>query len=114
KYDHVVIACGAESNLGIIPGMTEHAFAFKVMRDVIDLRQHVVHQMENAEAAIDREIRRWHLSFIIVGAGFSGVEVAGELNELVRSSTRFYRNFRKEDVTVSLVHPHDVILPEFA
>src|SRR3989449_670046 len=40
-YDHVVIACGAESNLAIIPGMTEHAFAFKVMRDAIDLRQHV-------------------------------------------------------------------------
>jgi len=32
-YDHVVLACGAESNLGIIPGMSDHAFAFKVMRD---------------------------------------------------------------------------------
>ena len=113
-YDHVVLACGAESNLGIIPGMTEHAFAFKVMRDAIDLRQHVVHQMENAEAATDAERRQWHLSFVIVGAGFSGVEVAGEVNELVRSSTRFYRNFRKEDVTVTLVHSQDQILPEVA
>src|SRR5246500_5944364 len=113
-YDHVVVACGAESNLGIIPGMTDHAFAFKVMRDAIDLRQHIVRQMEFAEAATDPDLRRWHLSFIIVGAGFSGVEVAGEMNELVRSSTRFYRNFRKEDVTVSLVHTRDVILPEVA
>jgi NADH:ubiquinone reductase (H+-translocating) len=113
-YDHVVIACGAESNLSIIPGMTEHAFAFKVMRDAIDLRQHIVSQMEQAEAANDPERRRWHLSFIIVGAGFSGVEVAGEINELVRSSTRFYHNFRKEDVVVSLVHPKDHILPEVA
>src|SRR5258706_9922242 len=111
-YDHVAIACGAESNLGIIPGMSEHAFAFKVMRDAIDLRQHVVHQMEYAEATTDPDLRRWHLSFIIVGAGFSGVEVAGEINELVRSSTRFYRNFRKEDVVVSLVHSQDQILPE--
>ena len=113
-YDHVVIACGAESNLGIIPGMSEHAFAFKVMRDAIDLRQHVVHQMEYAEATTDPDLRRWHLCFIIVGAGFSGVEVAGEINELVRSSTRFYRNFRKEDVVVSLVHSQDQILPEVA
>ena len=113
-YDHVVIACGAESNLSIIPGMTEHAFAFKVLRDAVDLRQHMVRQMEEAEAATDPERRRWNLSFIVVGAGFSGVEVAGEMNELVRSSTRFYRNFHKEDVTVSLVHPHDVILPEVA
>src|SRR5260221_6695234 len=103
-YDHVVIACGAESNLGIIPGMTDHAFAFKVMRDAILLRQHIVRQMESAEATTDPDLRRWHLRFIIVGAGFSGVEVAGEINELVRSSTRFYRNFRKEDVVVSLVH----------
>ena len=114
RYDHVVIACGAESNLGIIPGMTEHAFAFKVMRDAIDLRQHIVHQLEYAEAASDPDRRRWHLSFILVGAGFSGVEVAGEVNELVRSSTRFYRNFRKEDVRVTMVHSQDQILPEVA
>jgi len=113
-YDHVVLACGADSNLGIIPGMTDHAFAFKVMRDAIDLRQHVVRQMERAEATTDPERRRWFLHFIIVGAGFSGVEVAGELNELVRSSTRFYRNFREKDVIVTMVHSQDQILPEVA
>jgi NADH:ubiquinone reductase (H+-translocating) len=114
QFDHVVLACGAESNLGIIPGMSEHAFPFKVMRDAIELRQHVVHQMENAEAETDAERRRWHLSFVIVGAGFSGVEVGGEINELVRSSTRFYRNFKKEDVKVTLVHSQGQILPEVA
>jgi NADH:ubiquinone reductase (H+-translocating) len=113
-YDHVVIACGAESNLGIIPGMTEHAFPFKVMRDAIELRQHVVRQMEQAEATADPDRQRRHLSFIVVGAGFSGVEVAGEINELVRSSTRFYRNFKKKDVVVTLVHSQDHILPEVA
>jgi NADH:ubiquinone reductase (H+-translocating) len=113
-YDHVVIACGAESNLGIIPGMTEYAFPFKVMRDAIELRQHIVRQMEQAEAVTDPDRQRWHLSFIVVGAGFSGVEVAGEINELVRSSTRFYRNFRKEDVVVTMVHSQDQILPEVA
>ena len=112
QYDHVVIACGAESNLGIIPGMSEHAFAFKVMSDAIYLRQHIVQQMEHAEAASDPDRRRWLLNFIIVGAGFSGTEVAGEVNELVRSSTRFYRNFREEDVVVTMVHSQDQILPE--
>jgi NADH:ubiquinone reductase (H+-translocating) len=113
-YDHVVVACGAESNLGIIPGMTEHAFGFKVMRDAIELRQHIVRRMEQAESVSDADVRRQHLSFIVVGAGFSGVEVAGEINELVRSSTRFYRNFRKEDVVVTMVHSQDQVLPEVA
>jgi len=84
------------------------------MRDAIELRQHVVRQMELAEASSDPERRRCLLSFIVVGAGFSGVEVAGEVNELVRSSTRFYRNFRKEDVLVTVVHSQDQILPEVA
>ena len=113
-FDHVVVACGADSNLAIIPGMTEHAFAFKVMRDAIDLRQHIVRQMEKAEATADPVRRRHYLSFIIVGAGFSGVEVGGEINELVRSSTRFYHNFHKEDVKVTLVHSQDQVLPEVA
>lgn len=113
-YDQVVIACGAEGNLSIIPGMTEHAFGFKVMSDAIELRRHIVAQMEQAETTRDPQRRRWHLSFIIVGAGFSGVEAAGEINELVRSSTRFYHNFRKSDLVVSLIHPKDQILPEVA
>jgi NADH:ubiquinone reductase (H+-translocating) len=113
-YDHLVVACGAESNLGIIPGMTDHAFGFKVMRDAIELRQHVVHQMEHAEAATDSDQRRGHLSFIIVGAGFSGIELAGEINELVRGSTRFYNNFRRQDVAVTVVHSQAQILPEVA
>lgn len=111
-YDHVVVACGAESNLGIIPGMTDHAFPFKVMRDAVELRQHIVQQMELAEACSDPERFRSLLSFIVVGGGFSGVEVAGEINELVRSSTRFYRNFRKQDVVVTIVHGQEQILPE--
>jgi NADH dehydrogenase len=35
NYDHLVIACGAESNLGIIPGMSDHAFPFKTMKDAV-------------------------------------------------------------------------------
>lgn len=111
-YDHVVVACGAESNLGIVPGMSDHAFPFKIMRDAVQLRQHIVRQLELAESCNDPERFRSLLSFLVVGGGFSGVEVAGEINELVRSSTRFYRNFRKQDVVVTIVHGHDQILPE--
>jgi len=77
-------------------------------------RQHIVSQMEQAEAASDPQRRRWHLSFIIVGAGFSGVEVAGESTNWFAAATRFYHNFRKEDVVGLAVHPKDHILPEVA
>ena len=44
-YDHVVIGCGSESNLNIVPGMAEHAFGFKVIRDAVDLRQDAVRRI---------------------------------------------------------------------
>src|SRR5580693_2475785 len=112
NYDHLVIACGAESNLGIIPGMSDHAFPFKTMRDAVALRSHIIDQLEKAEACSDPQRRQFHLSFVIIGGGFSGVELAGEINDLVRDSTRFYRNFTESDIGMTLVHNQDQILPE--
>src|SRR5580704_5921534 len=111
-YDHLVIACGADSNLAMIPGMSDHAFPFKTMRDAILLRAHIIRQLEKAEACDSLERRKFHLSFVIIGGGFSGVELAGEVNDLIRESTRFYRNFTSDQVRVTLVHSGDQILPE--
>ena len=52
------------------------------------------------------------MSFIIIGGGFSGVEVAGEINDLVRGANRFYKNIDEKDVRVTVVHGQDQILPE--
>src|SRR5580692_7909946 len=112
SYDHLVIACGADSNLAMIPGMSDHAFPFKTMRDAILLRAHIIRQLEKAEACDSLERRKFHLSFVIIGGGFSGVELAGEVNDLIRESTRFYRNFTSDQVRVTLVHSGDQILPE--
>jgi NADH:quinone reductase (non-electrogenic) len=112
NYDHLVIACGAESNLGIIPGMSDHAFPFKTMRDAVALRSHIIDQLETAEACREPQRRQFHLSFVIIGGGFSGVELAGEVNDLIRDSTRFYRNFTESDISMTLVHNQDQILPE--
>jgi NADH dehydrogenase len=112
NYDHLVIACGAESNLGIIPGMSDHAFPFKTMKDAVALRSHIIDQLEKAEACSDPERRKRHLSLVIIGGGFSGVELAGEVNDLIRDSTRFYRNFTENDISMTLVHNQDQVLPE--
>ncbi len=111
-YDHLVIACGSDVNLGLIPGMADHAFPLKTIGDAVALRYHVLQQMENAEIADNVDLRRWYLSFVIVGGGFSGVEVAGEINDLVRDTYRYYRNIPKEEIKVTLVHSRDQILPE--
>lgn len=112
RFDHAVLACGTAVNLTLVPGMVDHAFPLKSVGDAIALRFHVTEQLEKAEVCDDPERRRWYLSFIIVGGGFSGVEVAGEINDLVRASLRFYGNFTAEEISVTLVHARDQILPE--
>ena len=76
------------------------------------LRTHVLQMMEKAEVCDDPEKRRWYLSFVVVGGGYSGVESAGEINDLVRGTRRLFRNVRSEDVRVTLVHSRAQILPE--
>ena len=112
SYDHLVIACGQVANLNAVPGMADHAFPLKTVADAGELRGHVLEQMEKAEVAGDPEKRRWHLSFVVVGGGYSGVESAGEINDLVRSSLRFFRNLKASDIRVTLVHSRDQLLPE--
>lgn len=113
-YDHLVIAGGNVSNLNVVPGMADHAFPLKTVGDAAVLRTHVLEQLERAEVCDDDERRRWHLSFIVVGGGYSGVEVAGEINDLVRGSRKFYRNIRLEDVQVTLIHSREQLLPEIS
>lgn len=114
EYDHLVLACGNATNLNVVPGMADHAFPLKSVADASELRSHVMEAMEKAEVASDPARRLWHLTFIVVGGGFSGAEAAGEINDLVRSSARYFRNWRREDVKVVLVHSRDQIVPEIS
>ncbi|HEX9665805.1 MAG TPA: FAD-dependent oxidoreductase [Thermodesulfobacteriota bacterium] len=112
SYDHLVIASGSVVNLGVIPGMADHTFPLKNVGDAIALRYHIMQQLENGEVCDDPELRRWYLSFIVVGGGFSGVEVAGEINDLVRETQKFYKNIRPDDISVTIIHSRDQLLPE--
>lgn len=112
RYDHLVLASGVGANLSTVPGMADHAFPLKTVGDALALRNHVLEQLEKAELCEDEDRRRWHLSFVVVGGGFSGVEVAGEINDLVRSSRRFFHNIVEDELNVTLVHSRNQILPE--
>lgn len=112
QYDQLVIACGSTVNLGLIPGMDDHAFSLKTIGDALALQAHVMEQMEKAEVCESVERRRWYLTFVVVGGGFSGVEVAGEINDLVRKSRKFFSNIKANDICVTVVHSRDQILPE--
>lgn len=112
KYDYLVMTCGNTVNLSLVPGMDEHAYPLKTIGDALTLQAHVMEQMEKAEVCENIERKRWYLTFVVVGGGFSGVEVAGEINDLVRSSLRFFSYIREEDIRVVIIHSRDELLPE--
>lgn len=113
-YDHVVFACGSVANLNVVPGMADHAFPLKTVGDAAVLRTQVLQQLERAEVCEDAARRRWLCSFIVVGGGYSGVEAAGEINDLVRGSLRFYPRLQPDEVAVTLLHSRDQLLPEIS
>jgi len=111
-YDHLVVACGSVVNLNLLPGMASHALPLKTIGDAIAMRAHVMQMLEKADVAETAEDRRRYLGFVVVGGGFSGVEVAGELHDLIRSALRMFPRLVLRDVTVTLLHGLPEILPE--
>src|SRR5205807_350295 len=65
-----------------------------------------------AEVETSLEAKQRLLSVAVVGGGFSGVEVAGEVADLLRASSRFYRNLTAWDIRVTLLEGRERILPE--
>jgi NADH dehydrogenase len=111
-YDHLVLACGMTTNLDILPGMAAHGWPLKTLGDALALRNHVIGQLERAEVESVPAARQRLLSFVVVGGGFSGVEVAGEIHDLVQASLRFYRSIPRNEIRVRLLQAGERILLE--
>jgi NADH:ubiquinone reductase (H+-translocating) len=111
-YDHVVFALGKVSDFRVIPGATEHALAMKDLADAFYLRNHVFRCLELADVEDEPEEKQALLTFVIGGAGFSGVETAGELSEMLSKVLHHFHNIDANEIKLVLVHSRDQLLPE--
>ncbi|NUS30391.1 MAG: FAD-dependent oxidoreductase [Streptomyces sp.] len=75
-YDRLVVAVGSVNKLLPIPGVADHAHGFRGLPEALYLRDHVTRQMELAAAADDPKSRSARRTFVVVGAGYTGTEVA--------------------------------------
>ena len=110
EYNHLVLALGAEIDLSRVPGMAEHALLMRNVGDAMILRATIISRIEEANVESREAVRRRLLTFVVVGGGFSGVETAGEILDLLHSVSKFYKNISKEEIRVILVHSRDRIL----
>lgn len=90
RFDHVIVALGSQTSTFGLPGINEYTLPLKTLADATKLRSRVIGAFEAAAAANDRVTRDRFLRFLIVGGGFTGVEMAGELTGLVRTLRNFY------------------------
>jgi NADH dehydrogenase len=111
-YDHLVVALGASTNESLIPG-SSHALTFKTMADALVLRNHLIEQLERADAAAtDPATRAECLSVAIIGGGLVGVELLGELTAFADDVLRFYPRIRRDELRFRLFEAGPRILPE--
>ena len=111
-YERLVVALGGQPRPLPVPGLAEHAKAFRTLADAIFLRNHVLRRLEAADAALSEAERTRQLTFLFVGAGYAGVEALAELADLARDALRAYPRLRTARQRWVLVDAAPKILPE--
>jgi NADH:ubiquinone reductase (H+-translocating) len=113
SYDYLIIAAGSETRWFNIPGVQEHALPMKTVEDAIALRGHVLAQFERA-AAEPEAVEEGALTFVIVGGGPTGVELAGALIELFHVLARDFHHLDVGQARVVLIEATDHLLTGFS
>jgi NADH dehydrogenase len=111
-YTHLVLACGAAADLAEIPGLASRGYALKTVVDAIDMGDDVIGNFELAASEPDAGVRQRLLTVVVIGGGFSGVEVAGHIADLMRAVRRFYPELKNTQHRIVLLHKGDHLLPE--
>jgi NADH dehydrogenase len=112
KFEHLVLAIGSVVDVSRVPGMPEHGYLMKTVGDAIRLRADVIQRLEEASVTATEAVRRRLLTFVVVGGGYSGVETAGQIYDLLRDVRRFYPRLEREDFRLILVHSGPYLLPQ--
>jgi len=113
-FDYLIVATGARHSYFGHPEWEQFAPGLKTLEDALDIRRRLLLAFEKAEAATDPVERERLLTFVIVGAGPTGVEMAGAISEIARETMlRDFRNIDPREAQVILLDAADRVLPVF-
>lgn len=114
EYDYLVLAMGSITGYHNVPGAEQYSFPLKDLANAMVLRSHIIDMFERADLELDPNTRKRLLTFAVVGGGYTGIEVAAELNDFVSFSRRFYKHVKADEVKVVVVDPGDRIMHEMS
>src|SRR6476620_1637968 len=112
-YDTLIVGGGSKYNYFGHPEWQEHAAELKTLEGALQIRAQVLRALEAAEVADTEAERERQLTFVIVGAGPTGVEMAGQIAEIARDTRRDFRNIDTKTTRVLLVEAGDRVLAAF-
>ena len=110
SYDYLVIGAGGAPEFFDIPGVQENCFTIWSFDDAMRLRDQIEDRFREAAREPDEKKRRRMLTFVVAGAGFTGVELAGEILERKETLCREY-HLKEHEVRITIVEALDTILP---
>lgn len=110
-YDYLVLAAGATTNFFGMKTVEQNSFPMKTLREALKLRDHIIEMFEAANRTADIEERKKLLTFVCVGGGPTGVELAGALSELIYNvMSGDYRHINFREVSIQLVEAMGSVL----
>ncbi len=110
-YDFLILAAGTTNNFFNMPQLADDVFTIKSTPEALRCRNEVLSLLERASIEPDAEKRRKMLSFVVVGGGPSGVEIAGALGEMKKYVLpREYPSISPDDITITLVEGNNKVL----
>jgi NADH:quinone reductase (non-electrogenic) len=112
-YDTLIVGGGSQYNYFGHPEWQEHAAELKTLEGALHIRAQILRAFETAEVMPDGADRERMLTFVVVGAGPTGVEMAGQIAEIARDTRKDYRNIDTTSTRVLLVEAGDRVLAAF-
>ncbi|MCX5388650.1 NAD(P)/FAD-dependent oxidoreductase [Streptomyces sp. NBC_00094] len=111
-YDHLVLAPGSVTRSFDIPGLAEHARGMKTLAEAVYIRDHVIAQLDLADASNDEAERAARLCFVVVGGGYAGTETAACLQLLTHNAVKRYPRIDPRLIKWHLVDIAPKLMPE--
>lgn len=113
-YDHLVLACGSVVNMNMMPGLAAYAYPMKTLGDAFYFANDLISRFEEAAVERDAARRRRLLTLVVIGGGFSGVEVAGAITEVANHVPRFYPTLKGAGANIILLQHGNALIPELS
>ncbi|GAA2257921.1 MULTISPECIES: NAD(P)/FAD-dependent oxidoreductase [Streptomyces] len=111
-YDYIVLAPGSITRTFDIPGLTDHAFGMKTLAEAAYIRDHVIAQLDLADASQDPVERASRLQFVVVGGGYAGTETAACLQRLTHAAVKRYPRLDPSLIKWHLIDIAPKLMPE--